>query len=314
MLVSSRHMMLASPVFRAMLDGNFKEGCDLTSNGKVQVPLPDDDPEAFAIVLDIIHGHNRRVPREVELELLTEISILVDKYQIYEAVEFFAESWIEGLNFSLPRDYWREKKDVHTWIAISWVFDHSSEFKSMTKLTGRATCAGLVDDVDDRLPFPTSILESIEHQREKALQAAYSFIDDTISAYQGTKLLCPSPVGFFQANQIRCPSHEASRVACDSMVLGSLLKSLVKGGVWPAPTSPYKHETLDDLCDSIRCLNLVSLCDQLQPPKKSSYPPVGECHGLSAKLRENVEKQRERISGLDLQNFKKATGGSSVGN
>jgi hypothetical protein len=161
MLVSSRHMMLASPVFRAMLDGNFKEGCDLTSNGKVQVPLPNDDPTALAIVLDIIHGHNRRVPREVDLELLTEISILADKYQMVEAVEFFAESWIEGLKSSIPEDYSTEKRDVHRWIGISWVFGRSSEFKTMTELTGTSTGAGLVDDVDERLPIPSIILGTV---------------------------------------------------------------------------------------------------------------------------------------------------------
>jgi hypothetical protein len=55
MLVSSRHLMLASPVFKAMLQhSNFKEGEELHSTGKVEVPLPDDDPDAFKILLDII--------------------------------------------------------------------------------------------------------------------------------------------------------------------------------------------------------------------------------------------------------------------
>jgi hypothetical protein len=55
MLVSSRHLMLASPVFKAMLQhSNFKEGQELHVNGKVEIPLPDDDPEAFKILLDII--------------------------------------------------------------------------------------------------------------------------------------------------------------------------------------------------------------------------------------------------------------------
>jgi hypothetical protein len=55
MLVSSRHLMLASPVFKAMLQhSNFKEGEELQTNGKVSVPLPDDDPDAFKILLDII--------------------------------------------------------------------------------------------------------------------------------------------------------------------------------------------------------------------------------------------------------------------
>jgi hypothetical protein len=38
------------------------------------------------------------------------------------------------------------------------VFDRSSEFEMMTYITGRSTGAGLLDDVDDRLPIPTIIL------------------------------------------------------------------------------------------------------------------------------------------------------------
>jgi hypothetical protein len=152
--------------------------------------------------------------------------------------------------------------------------------------------------------------ENIMNQRESTLQAVFSFISGIISEYHGTKLSCPSTAEFFQRYQrpFRTenhvyPSHRASRIACDSMVLGSLLKSLLKEGLWPPPISPYGHHTLDDICFSIQCLDMVSLCDQLQPPKNSSS---GECHGLSAKIRDNVEEQRERISGFDLQNFKKA--------
>lgn len=157
MLVSFRHMMLASPVFRAMLDGNFKEGRDLTSNGKVQVPLPDDDPAALAIILNIVHGHNRRVPRRVSLELLTNITILVDKYQMVEAVEFFAETWMEGLKKVIPTNY-GSRTDVHRWISIAWVFNCQGNFKSMTQITTRYTGARLVDEVDGRLPIPAIIL------------------------------------------------------------------------------------------------------------------------------------------------------------
>ena len=151
-------------------------------------------------------------------------------------------------------------------------------------------------------------------QRELALRAVYSFISGKISEYQGTKVSCPSTAEFFQRYQrpFRSensvyPSHEASRLACDSMVLGSLLKSLVKRGLWPAPTSPYGPQTLDDLCISIQCLELVSLCDQLQPPKISSHLLVGECHWLGSNLRAHAETQKNSISGLDLQEFKKGT-------
>jgi hypothetical protein len=47
MLVSSRHLILASSVFEAMLQDRFKEGQALRSTGYLELPLPDDDPVAF---------------------------------------------------------------------------------------------------------------------------------------------------------------------------------------------------------------------------------------------------------------------------
>jgi hypothetical protein len=56
MVVSSKHMMVCSPVFRAMLQhGNFKEGQALRSSDVAEVPLPDDDPDMFIILLNIVH-------------------------------------------------------------------------------------------------------------------------------------------------------------------------------------------------------------------------------------------------------------------
>jgi hypothetical protein len=71
---SSRHMILASPCFRSMLDSDsFSEGSTLRSEGSVEIPFPEDNPDAFLIILRIIHGMTRQVPREVDLEMLTEI-------------------------------------------------------------------------------------------------------------------------------------------------------------------------------------------------------------------------------------------------
>jgi hypothetical protein len=61
MRVSSKHLMLASSVFRAMFQGEFKEGNALRSTGSVEKELHDDHPEALLILMDIIHGRTRRV-------------------------------------------------------------------------------------------------------------------------------------------------------------------------------------------------------------------------------------------------------------
>jgi hypothetical protein len=57
MRVSSKHLIMVSPVFKAMLQrDNFREGQQLGNTGSVEIPLPDDDSDAFLIILDIVHG------------------------------------------------------------------------------------------------------------------------------------------------------------------------------------------------------------------------------------------------------------------
>jgi len=162
MLVSSKHMMLASPVFKAMLQhSRFKEGQELSATGKVEIPLSDDDPYAFRIILDIIHGRNRQVPREIDLDLLSSISKLVDKYQMVEAVESFSDGWIDAIEEDLlPAGYATEEdaEDVHRWLGIAWVFAREDEFVRMTELMERGCWEGLAEDIEEDLPIPGLIV------------------------------------------------------------------------------------------------------------------------------------------------------------
>jgi hypothetical protein len=77
-------------------------GRELGNEGRVTVLLPDDDPDAFLIILNVVHSRHRQLPGKVSLEMLTRISVLVDKYQMVEAVEVFSSGWIA--RFKLP-DY-----------------------------------------------------------------------------------------------------------------------------------------------------------------------------------------------------------------
>lgn len=89
LLVSSRHMILASRVLKAMLRGPFIEGQTLRESGEFEIALSEDDTIAFIILMDIVHGRTSRVPRTVTLNLLTTLSLLVDKYELLEAVDVF---------------------------------------------------------------------------------------------------------------------------------------------------------------------------------------------------------------------------------
>jgi len=99
MRVNHKMVMQASPVFKAMLKFTFLEGNTLRRTGRVEVPLPEDDPVPFAVLLDIIHGRDRwpRVPRQVDLSFLTRLAILVDKYELLSVVSPFVKEWFEHL-------------------------------------------------------------------------------------------------------------------------------------------------------------------------------------------------------------------------
>lgn len=132
MLVSSKHLMLASKVFNSMLSPRFSEGAMLQSCGKVDIPIFDDDREALEMVLNIIHGHPKKVPRSIDLVTMTRVSILVDKYDIHEAVEHFADLWIKKLVVKrLPSCM---DKTLLPWICIAWVFKKQTVFTSVTRI------------------------------------------------------------------------------------------------------------------------------------------------------------------------------------
>ncbi|KAM0500862.1 hypothetical protein ACHAP8_004579 [Fusarium lateritium] len=85
-LVSSRHLSLASPVFRAMLESKFKES-QLNEQGLYEVQASEWDAEAFVILLDIMHGHHRDVPKRISAEILSHMAIIVDYYSCHEIMD-----------------------------------------------------------------------------------------------------------------------------------------------------------------------------------------------------------------------------------
>ncbi|PVH91883.1 hypothetical protein DM02DRAFT_702549, partial [Periconia macrospinosa] len=130
-LVSSRHLMLASPWFRRTLtrDG-FIEASKDPSDGRYHVLASDWDEEALLILLNIFHVRTRQVPTTVSLEMLAKVAVLVDYYELQnaEVMERDTRDWITELRRSvkIPSTYCR---DLMLWICISRVFYMSADFE-----------------------------------------------------------------------------------------------------------------------------------------------------------------------------------------
>ncbi|KAG9508092.1 hypothetical protein J7337_001652 [Fusarium musae] len=126
MRVSSRHLILASRIFRAMLEGPWKEGNP--SSGPIrQISAEDWDAVALAIVLDAIHCRHHDIPKKIQIGLLARIATIVDYYQCREAISFHYEAWAH-------RGVKNLKHDASVLqLYVSWVFHDEDEFEIATE-------------------------------------------------------------------------------------------------------------------------------------------------------------------------------------
>jgi hypothetical protein len=150
-------MSLASPVFKAMLQHRFKEGETLFKEGKVEVRLPDDDPIAFGILMSILHAQNHLVPKEIDLPLLANLAILVDKYRLHNATGVWADTWVAKLRQSIPQSL---DSNLILWICITWVFQQAADFNAVI-LVAATSALDTLAQVSNNVPgFPDLPLPS----------------------------------------------------------------------------------------------------------------------------------------------------------
>lgn len=85
---------------------------------------------ALVVVLNVIHGHNSDVPREISLEFFANIAVIVDYYDCEKAVQLAAELWYQS-SYKAPTRY--GKKTI-MWFYIAWVFSWPKLFSEMGQI------------------------------------------------------------------------------------------------------------------------------------------------------------------------------------
>ena len=156
--VSSKHLMHASPVFKAMFSARFQEGEELRTRGIARIELPDDDAEAMSIILSILHNRTRDVAITLDWALLMEVATLVDKYELLRAVGIFADLWFDNMNLNIPgmeNFTGDQERTVYQVLFLTWVFKRPKEFAEITMIAAMDSKDRLEDATD--LPVPRSI-------------------------------------------------------------------------------------------------------------------------------------------------------------
>lgn len=115
----------------AMFARQWKESTEIHADGLRHWDLGDYlDPDAFVIVMNIIHGRNRSVPQKVDLEMLAKICVIIDDLQCHEATEMFSRVWLMAFSGKTPSTYCR---DLILWVFVASVLREPDIFLTTTR-------------------------------------------------------------------------------------------------------------------------------------------------------------------------------------
>lgn len=164
--VSMKQLLIASPRAKCVLQGPFLETVPHADGLRHWKFDPIFDPKAFKIVMNIIHAHFNWVPDKVSLEMLSNITVIVDDLNCRDSVHHFAKLWVkeletpwaEELNKNVNTDFEDAEKigiDCARWVFISWFFGFEKIF---TQAVNNAISLSPNLSSSFGLPIPLSVL------------------------------------------------------------------------------------------------------------------------------------------------------------
>ncbi|RBR24097.1 uncharacterized protein FIESC28_03096 [Fusarium coffeatum] len=283
--VSTKHLCIASPVFNRMIKGNFQES-QPNDVGLLEIRASDWNTRAFLILLDIIHGHHSQVPRNLDLDTVAQIGLLVDYYDCLEIVQVFFDHWHAHLH-----DWWKyswlsfDKGSMKSFgeaesilLFIAWTFRSPVVFRNLT-ISAIGTTSGLVET---NLPIPNQIFDQIDQQRIGLLHELFS----RLYTLQENLFV----------GQIGCS------LECSCRLLGYLMKQMRDQGLpMMKPEQPFLGFNVTSVADFIRGIKT--------PPWYSKKQNLDPCK-LEKTLHLDMEGLGESLAGLSLEGFSLEPGSS----
>ena len=128
-LVSSKAMAMASPVFDQELRtlAQFLPG-----PAKLRILCMDDTlSEALEVILNIIHHKGGRiVPTKLNLDELSRLAIIVEKYTLAGVVRSWAYRWLRTV---MPFQEKIQSNQAPKFMELAWIFEDEGTFEHMSR-------------------------------------------------------------------------------------------------------------------------------------------------------------------------------------
>jgi hypothetical protein len=125
--------------------------------------------------------------------------------------------------------------------------------------------------------------------RAAAIEGAMLIVHNLIARYSGPDILCP------------VVWDENNKLACDSLLLGSLIKGSASIGIWPKQNAPYHGIVFKDLAVQIRELKVFDICNHMNGLGR--YQSCSDAHGVRTSIEASMNALEAALYGLNLEDF-----------
>ena len=128
LLVSSKVLSLASPVFKKLFGPHFSEGNCVEASNPGHVDLHEDDPEVVTSLCYLLHFQMEKVADNPSHDFLDKLAVIADKYDCVRSVSKWA-------HFQLSNAARQEEQSISYGRLLfpAYVFESPQMFKEITK-------------------------------------------------------------------------------------------------------------------------------------------------------------------------------------
>ncbi|KAI8175181.1 hypothetical protein K4K51_007759 [Colletotrichum sp. SAR 10_75] len=234
--VCSKALARASTVFRKMLYGGFAESGQSDVDHGWTVDLPEDRQQPMEMMLNIVHGAFEKVPEKIELTELYTFLVVTEKYDATNITRPWAKGWMEGVKTSMQNPLLLgvayELGDYQTFnamamkIATECHLDHEEDLVFGFAGENRESYTYKLKNLDCLIP--DGLLDDAASIRKTLLIA---MLDPYLNLYGALK------------GGDRCmssPGDPSGGKRCDSLLLGSLIKSFATQNLDLTANDPVK--------------------------------------------------------------------------
>jgi len=161
------------------------------------------------------------------------------------------------------------------------------EFRAVSRVIEFGCDEGLEDDFDESLPIPAPVIDVMLAHRAAAIEGAMRIVHTLIARYSSPEVFCPAVW------------DENNNLACDSLILGSLIKGSAAIGIWPDIDAPYHGIVFQELATQVRELRVFDVCNQA----RRSYQSCPDAHGVKDSIQASMNALQGAMCGLNLEDF-----------